>query len=409
MKKISLAVVGLGQRGKHLLEKILLKFNDVTIVAVCDLYEDRVAEEVAAVKAAHGNTPLGTTDYREALRKKPDAVMVFTAWESHVEIAVAAMQAGCAVGMEVGGAYSVADCERLVRVQEATGMPFMFLENCCFNKDELLATALARSGKLGEIVYCEGQYAHDLRYEVSHGKELRHYRLRNYLSRNCENYPTHELLPIAKVLNINRGNRMVSLVSVASKSAGLPAYIAKHADEVDPALHGATFAQGDVVDTIITCANGETIHLRLDTTLPRFYDRGFTLRGTEGMYSQTLNGVWLDADDNTEYYEPMPSVRMLLDNAKKYEEEYLPEVWKKITPEELEAGHGGMDAIELRIFVDALKNGEEMPLDVYDAATVMVVSVLSEQSIALGGAPVAFPDFTSGAWLYREKKDVLPL
>ena len=47
-----------------------------------------------------------------------------------------------------------------------------------------------------------------------------------------------------------------------------------------------------------------------------------------------------------------------------------------------------------------------MPIDVYDAAAWMAVSALSEQSIALGGAPVAFPDFTGGAWVTRKPKDV---
>lgn len=40
-----------------------------------------------------------------------------------------------------------------------------------------------------------------------------------------------------------------------------------------------------------------------------------------------------------------------------------------------------------------------MPLDVYDAAAWMAITPLSEQSIALGSAPVEIPDFTSGRWL----------
>ena len=77
----------------------------------------------------------------------------------------------------------------------------------------------------GEVVHCQGGYRHDLREEVSTGREMRHYRFRNYLYRNCENYPTHELGPIANVLDINRGNRMLTLVSVASKAAGLHEYL----------------------------------------------------------------------------------------------------------------------------------------------------------------------------------------
>lgn len=39
-----------------------------------------------------------------------------------------------------------------------------------------------------------------------------------------------------------------------------------------------------------------------------------------------------------------------------------------------------------------------MPLDVYDSATMSAIVGLSGQSIAKGGAPVEFPDFTRGKW-----------
>ena len=37
----------------------------------------------------------------------------------------------------------------------------------------------------------------------------------------------------------------------------------------------------------------------------------------------------------------------------------------------------------------------------------MCISALSEQSIALGGAPVAIPDFTRGKWYRRSDIDDL--
>ena len=83
---------------------------------------------------------------------------------------------------------------------------------------------------------------HDLRDEIAYGKENRHYRLRNYLSRNCENYPTHDLGPIAKILNINHGNRMLTLSSFASKSAGLHEFIMQNKSD-DERLKQAHFAR----------------------------------------------------------------------------------------------------------------------------------------------------------------------
>ena len=154
-----------------------------------------------------------------------DAVVIMASWESHLNLACDAMRAGKYTAVEVAGAYSVEDCWKLVRTHEETGVPCMMLENCCFGRDELMVLNMVRRGLFGEVVHCQGGYRHDLREEVSTGREMRHYRFRNYLYRNCENYPTHELGPIANVLDINRGNRMLTLVSVASKAAGLHEYL----------------------------------------------------------------------------------------------------------------------------------------------------------------------------------------
>jgi hypothetical protein len=228
--------------------------------------------------------------------------------------------------------------------------------------------------------------------------------LEEYLHRNCENYPTHELGPMAKALDINRGNRMVSLVSVATKSFGMEQYVLDHKDKVDPALQGVDFAQGDVVNTVITCENGETMLLTLDTSLPRSYNRAFTIRGTKGMYEQFTNSVFLDGDH--EYWTGAEFIEKNLNNADKYND-LLPDCWRNITKEQLDSGHGGMDYVELRDFVDRLKLGREMALDVYDAASWMVVSCLSEESIKKGGAPMEIPDFTKGAYKTRKETEII--
>ena len=294
MEKIKVGIIGFGCRS-YGMTSILLGFDDVEVVAVCDKYEDRVENGLKLVKEKKGNDAFGTTDYKELLAiKEIDAVYIATDWNMHFPIAIDSMKAGKATALEVGGAYSVEDCWELVETAEKTKVQFMFMENCCYNRDELLATAIARTGKLGRIVHLSGAYGHDLRGEVTGGKENRHYRLNEYLTRNCENYPTHELGPMAKALNINRGNRMVSLVSVATGSFGMEEYVESRKDTiVNKDLIGVDFAQGDVIHTIITCENGETMMLRLDTSLPRSYNREFTIRGTKGMYAQINYIPWV--------------------------------------------------------------------------------------------------------------------
>lgn len=401
---VKLAVIGLGQRGISNI-KTLFSIPDVEIVSVCDVYEDRVGDALKLLEE-HGQSAKGFKDYKEALNVAGlDAAMIFSGWQNHSEVAEYAMEKGITVASEVGGEYSLERCFELVRTQEKTGTPYMFLENCCFGEEELLATAMVRRGKLGKISFCAGAYTHDLREEVSYGIKNRHYRFENYRHRNCDNYPTHDLGPIAKLLNINRGNRIVSLTSMSSAANGLAAYIAGR-DDADDTMKNAKFLQGDVVETLLTCANGELVRLHLDTTLPTSYTRDFTVRGTKGSYYQATNSFYFEGDK--EEWTPWKGAQNVLNNAEQYRE-FMPKIWKNVTPEEREKGHGGMDYFCFLSFIDALKSHREMPIDIYDAATWMAVSALSESSILKGGEAQLMPDFTHGGWITRNPSDVTEL
>ena len=395
MENIKIGWIGLGQRGISLLKDVVLPQKE-TVTAVCDLYRDRCSDGADAVEKACGVRPAEYSSYKDVIADENVSVIIIcTAWESHTEIAVSAMNARKAVAMEVGGAYSLEQCHLLIKTYEKTGTPFMFLDNCCFGRREKMTLNIVQQGFLGEIVHCEGTYAHDLRNEISFGKENRHYRLRNYLTRNCENYPTHDLGPIAKVLNINHGNRLMSLTSFSSKAAGLNAYIKKNKAEGD-VLQNAKFAQGDIITTVIKCANGETIILKLDTTLPRYYSRGFTVRGTNGMYEEVTDSVFVDTEEDRSH--DFDWRKICAGNAEKYQEQWDHPVWKKYIEEGVQGTHDGMDWLEFKLFFEALRNDAPMPVDVYDAATWMSITVLSEMSIAKGGAVMDIPDFTGGKW-----------
>ena len=407
MRKIKTGVIGVGNRGQGLLDTIL-SIKEAEVVAVSDIYEERVMSASKKVKDKSGIKPVEYLDYHDLLNdKNVEAVLVTANWEEHIHMCIESMRAGKITAMEVGCAYEIEECWDLVRAYEETKVPFMFMENCCYDRFELLSTALVRAGKLGSIIHCHGAYGHDLREEVLGGNVNRHYRLKNYLHRNCENYPTHELGPISKILGINRGNRMTSLVSVATKSSGLKEF--SYTDKnPDPSLRGQDFAQGDIVETIIKCANGETISLRLDTTLPRYYSREFTVRGTKGLCNQEANMVFLEDKINVhEFSEPQYTIEKYLNNAAEYEKEYLHSLWRDISEEEKNLGHGGMDYLMFKEFYKAICSGKELPIDVYDAATWLSISALSEQSIMLGSAPVIVPDFTKGQWIKRPVKDVV--
>ena len=398
---MKVAVVGLGSRGSTLIPDAILPAAEdygIEIAAVLDIYQDRTKQGADITEEQTGKRPKEAASYEEILTDPDiDAVIITAAWEPHIPMAIAAMKAGKYAAFEVGGAYSVEDCWQLVHTYEETGIPCMLLENCCYDKRELMTLRMVREGLFGSIVHCSGGYCHDLREEIAYGRENRHYRLRNYMNRNCENYPTHELGPIAKLLDINNGNRMLTLTSTASSAKGLHDYVLRKKGAADP-LTDVPFAQGDVVTTVIKCTGGQTITLTLDTTLPRTYSRGFTVRGTRGAYFGETDSIFLDGQHNEYEFKG----KALWGNAAEFEEAWQHPLWKTYDPR---GGHGGIDFLVLSAFFEAFRAGTRPPIDVYDAAAWMSITALSEASIAKGSLPVEIPDFTRGKWYMRNDID----
>ncbi len=393
MKKLRIGIIGLGGRGWGIC-KLNKELAQMDITAICDNYKPFIERALNELKDQDCH-PEVYRDYHDLLHcEKIDAVLIITSWESHIEMAIEALELGIPCGLEVGGVFDTEQCWNLVRTWERTKTPFMFLENCCYGRDELMLINMTKMGIFGEISHLDGCYAHDLRREVCKGKLGHHYRYQNYLHRNCENYPTHEIGPLAMLLKINHGNRFLTLNSFASKSAGMHEYIKKHHPD-DKELLNAKFNQGDVITTVIRCAGGETITIKLDTTLPRFSTRGLEVHGTKAFYDQHTRSIFIDPD---EYKGEILDWSPNWNNVDEFYEKFDHPIWKESLEKGFNIGHGGMDGILFTAFIDCVLNGYDMPIDVYDAACWMAITALSEQSIALGGASVSFPDFTRGAW-----------
>ena len=112
MKDIKIGFIGLGGRGYSLMRWVVLEQGE-HVTAVCDVYEDRTKAGADAVEEAGCERPAEYLDYHDVIKdEKVNTIIIATAWESHVEIALAALYAGKAVAMEVGGAYTLKDCYR---------------------------------------------------------------------------------------------------------------------------------------------------------------------------------------------------------------------------------------------------------------------------------------------------------
>ena len=410
--KLKLGIIGTGLRGQNHLQNLLQR-DDVVVTAICDIEQfmlDSALKDIAAAGKPKPRVFTGSDHAYEQLLGKAgvDAVIIATPWEWHAPMAIAAMQAKVPVGCEVVAGITLDDHWQVLRTQQQTGTPYMLLENVCYRRDVLAVLNMLRQGLFGELVHLQGGYQHDLRgVKLNSGVPGKPYgdgvefgekgwsearwRTAHSVKRNGELYPSHGIGPCAMYANINRGNRFVRIGSFASKSRGLHDYIAKKAPQHPNAK--VEFKLGDVVTTQIACANGETILLQHDTSLPRPYSLGFRVQGTGGLWMDVNKSIYIEGKSAEEdRWEP----------AQPWLDKYDHPLWKKYAAQAEGAGHGGMDFFVLHAFIEALKASAPMPIDVYDAVTWSAITPLSEQSIADGNRTLDFPDFTAGEWEKRK-------
>ena len=416
--KVRIGMIAVGLRGQLHLEE-MLKRNDVEIIALAD--PDKQMMQMAQQlirnygKAAAVEYTKGNYDYQQLLKRGDiDAVIISSPWEWHLPHGIDAMKAGKIVGMEVSGAIKLQDCWDFVNTSEKTGIPIMPLENVCYRRDIMAVHNMVTKGLFGEILHLQGGYQHDLRGVLfndgitpynsgvdfgTKGYSEAKWRTQHYINRNGENYPTHSLGPAGVMIDLNRGNVLTTLSSIATKARGLNRYIKNHPrGGSNHPNAGIKFKQGDIVTTQLQTINGETIVLTLDTCSPRPYNLGFRVQGTAGIWQDHHAGEFdkgmIHLDGISEKHE--------WDNPLKLMEQYDHPLWKRFEKDAAASGHGGMDFFVDNAFIECVKRNVAFPLDVYDLATWYAITPLSEKSIAENGALQRIPDFTRGKWKNRK-------
>lgn len=414
-KIVKLAIIGTGLRGQaHL--AMALRRKDVEIVAICDV-DNRMLQMSRDLigKSGKAMPQIFTGDeyaYRRLLDSKAvDAVIIATPWEWHKPMIMDALSSGIKyIATEVILGVTLEDHWDIVKATEVNRANVMMLENACYRRDTLAVLNMIRQGLFGEIIHLQGGYQHDLRgvkfndgiTPYNSGVEFGEkgfseakWRTNHSVHRNGDLYPTHGLGPIAMMIDINRGNRFESLCSFATKTRGLHNYIVKKGGADHPNAK-VGFRLGDIVTTQLKCANGETILLQHDTNLPRPYSLGFRVQGTNGIWMNLNNGIFIEGQTvyNHEHW----------DNAQTWFDKYDHPLWKRWGQEASGTGHEGIDYFVLHAFVESVKRNKPTPMDVYDAAAWSAIVPLSESSIDLGNATVEFPDFTGGKWMGRKNE-----
>ncbi len=400
MDVVRVGFVGVGLQGTSHCRN-LLRIDGVELRAVCDIVPEKVERVQEMTVEAGQARPTGytasETDF-ERLCAEEDLDLVFNAtpWEWHVPVCIAAMVNGKHTATEVPAAYTIEDCWKLVEYAERFEKHCVMMENCNYDRWEMMVFNMVRQGLFGEILHGAGGYLHDIRGVKFENAHEGLWRRAHSMQRNGNLYPTHGLGPVANCMDINRGDRFSHLVSMSSPSRGLQAY-AKENFPPEAPQRNEKFVLGDVNVSLIQTALGRTIMVGHDTNLPRPYSRINMVQGSKGLFHGYPNRVYIEGRSPEHGWE----------EAEAYREEFDHPLWKTEGERARGAGHGGMDYLEDYRLIRCLQEGLPTEMNVYDAAALSAVTPLSEMSVANRGQPMDFPDFTRGRWRTNPKLEVV--
>ncbi|MDE0729642.1 MAG: Gfo/Idh/MocA family oxidoreductase [Longimicrobiales bacterium] len=388
-----------GMGGAHV--RNFLGLEGIEIVALCDIDSAR-NEEVSSWVTDDGRAPPAMYGRHETdfvrMCETEDLDLVFTAtpWEWHVPVCVSAMENGKHAATEVPATYTTDDCWRLVEYAEKYRKHCVMMENCNYDRPEMMVFHMARLGLFGDILHAECGYLHDLREikfsEVGEGL----WRRAHSMVRDGNLYPTHGLGPVANVMDINRGDQFEYLVSMSSPSQGLQEWAMANYPE-NHLKRRERYVLGDVNTTMIKTVRGRTIYLSHDTNLPRPYSRIHMVQGTKGLFQGYPHRVHIEGLSPGHEWQDWMDLR----------DKYDHPLWKDLEEQSEGAGHGGMDFIEDYRLVKCLREGKATDMNVYDAAAMSVITPLSEWSVANRSRPIDVPDFTRGRWAQWPKLEIL--
>ena len=399
---VRVGFLGLGMRGYSAVERFV-HIPGTKIIAICDIDTARVTRSEKILSNAGlpaAATYGGEEDSWKALCERPDIDLVYivTDWKHHAPMAKYAMEQGKHVAIEVPAAMNLDEIWDLIETSERTRKHCMMLENCVYDFFEMNTLNMAQQGLFGEVLHTEGSYIHNL-------EEFWPYYWNNWrMDYNREHrgdvYPTHGIGPACQLLDIHRGDRMTTLVSMDTKAVNGPAYIEKSTGKAPE-----SFANGDHTMTMIRTANGKTIHIQHDVVTPRPYSRMYQLTGTKGFANKyPSEGYAFEPEqiscDSIPDHENLSAHGFISDAQKQaLTERYMHPIIKEVGEVAKKVGgHGGMDYIMDYRMIYCLRNGLPLDMDVYDLAEWCSLIPLSAISIENGSAPVEVPDFTRGAW-----------
>lgn len=396
-QKIRIGFIGCGQFCRYFVP--LFKAHPaVEFVAVCDKYPERAKQ----FKEEFGADKIFDSFEDAIASDEINAVAIFTQRDLHGPMAIAALKAGKHVYSAVPMALDIDDILEIVRLVKETGLTYMMGETGIYRPASVYCRRKYATGEMGEFVYGEAQYNHDMKRLYNVFKYTEGEQWRKMAGLPPFFYPTHSTSMVLSAVNVK-----------AVKVVGFG-----YEDKIDPDIFGKGMNYWDNpfsnCSMLIKLDNGGILRIsenrRVAWRHPETYITTFNC--TEGSYEcSLLQHSYIKMDEKgSVVYEDLsdllnPKEITANRNAENFMNQALNGKWQDTAapiqavgrlPKEFDGlitGHGGTHGFMVDDFCQAFVTGKLSPTNAWQAAKYNLPGLVAHKSAMQGGVVLDIPDF----------------
>lgn len=394
-EKIRIGFVGCGQFCRAFVP-LFKAHPDVEYVAVTDIFPERCKEYD---NLFHVNKIFAS--FEEMLASdEVNSIAIFAQRNIHGEMAIAALKAGKNVYSAVPMASTVAEIKQIVELVRKTGLTYSMGETGHYRPASIFCRQKYASGEMGDLVYAEAQYNHDMKHLYDVFKYTEGDQWHKMAGLPPMHYPTHS----------------TSMILSAAKTYATKVAAFGYRDHIDPDIFGEGMNYWDNpfsnTSMLLQLANGGIARVsenrRIAWNNPPTYISCFC--GTKASYEFSMaQHSYVTMPEKTAHYE---DVSALLNPVEMTEHRNDPDFFEKLVegawsagaapiqsqdrfPKELQAlptAHAGTHKYMVDDFCRAYTTGKLSPTNAWQAARYNMPGLIAHQSAMLGGVTLDIPD-----------------
>ncbi len=364
-QKFKIGIFGCG-RGLFVANIVEKNFRDTAcIYAVCDRRPDQLANAAKVSPDA-----LQFDNFDDFIECGLDAVVLANYFHEHAAYAIRALDKGIAVLSETTAAVTLKECVDLCEAVERTGGKYTLAENYPFSASCLEMKRVYETGKLGKVMYAEGEYCHPSSLEEIRTLDPEEFHWRKYAPMTY--YITHSLGPL-----------MYMTGALPKAVNARTCYDEGRAEKINRKY-------SDVAAIMLISMDNDAVFRVPACAMFAPHGNWYRLSCTDGGIESTRG----DEGEVRVNYGPWN-----LPEGEETNKRYRP-TWETNGELAAEAGHGGGDFWVVHNFLEYLKGNREPDFDVYRATAMAATAIQAWRSVLNGSNSYPIPDF-------RKKEDRL--